>query len=266
MRRIRKRVKRKLWCGMAILAVQILLVYGCGVTVRRVTERKYESLLREKEASLAAAGRFAFVTRKAVRAGERFTEENTEGRYLLSEQNPDALSRDAIGTTATVDIPEGVILTTALCTGQDIVPSERECLFYDIKCSEDFAEYDAVDIRLRYANGENYCVLKEKRLRHASEDKTVCSFFLTEEEQLLMSSARYDVEVYEGAYLYMVGFREENLQEDARSVYLPSVQVAMQLKEWSDAYRESFAALCESRIALEHRLSEYRNLLTSGAL
>lgn len=266
MRRIRKSVKKRIAWGMAILAIQVLLMYGWGMTVRGVTEKHYESLLREKEAVLTAAGRVAYITRNEVRAGERFTEENTERRHLLSEQNPDALQEAVIGTTALVDVPAGVILTTALCTETETDPYERECLFSDIRFSEDFSDYDAVDIRLRYANGENYCVLKEKRLRHVSEDKSLCSFFLTEEEQLMMSSARYDAEVYEGAYLYMVGFREEALQEDARSIYLPSVQVALQLAEWSEYYREHYTVLCEQRTALEQRLAEYRSLRINGAL
>lgn len=266
MRRLRKSVRKKILFGILCVAVQLVLIFVCRITVKQVVVKKYEGVLEEKNAILEAAGRMVCITKKEVRAGEVFTEDNTEKRYVLSEQNPEALASDVIGMTSCADMPAGVIINTSLCSKQACAPSERKCVFRNIRYSECFSAYDAVDVRIRYANGENYCVLKKKRLQKNEEDEKACCFFLTEEEQLLMSAAQYDVDVYEGAELYMVGFMEERLQEDAISAYLPSVQVVSQLRQWNEEYRVNFETWCELRTALELRLAEHRKQRLEGLL
>ena len=266
MRRMRRSVRKKILFGILCVAVQVVLILVCWTTVRQVLVKKYEGVLAEKNAVLEAAGRMVCITKREVRAGEIFTTDNTERRYVLSEQNPEALATDVIGLTSCADLPEGVIINTSLCSKQECAPSERKCVFRNIRFSECFSVYDAVDVRIRYANGENYCVLKKKRLQKSEEDEKACCFFLTEEEQLLMSAAQYDVDVYEGAELYMVGFMEERLQEDAISAYLPSVQVVAQLRQWNEEYRLEFDTWCELRTALELRLAEHRKQRLEGLL
>ena len=266
MRRLRKSVRKKILFGILCVAVQIVLILACRTVVRQVLIKRYEGVLAEKNAVLEAAGRMVCITKKEVKAGELFTRDNTEMRYVLSEQNPEALVADAIGMTSCADIPAGVIINTSLCTKQACAPSERRCVFRNIRFSECFSVYEAVDVRIRYANGENYCVLKKKRLQKSEEDEKACCFFLTEEEQLLMSAAQYDVDIYEGAELYMVGFMEERLQEDAISAYLPSVQVVSQLRQWNEEYRLEFDRWCELRTALELRLTEHRKQRLEGLL
>lgn len=257
MRRLRRRVKKKILLVIGCIIVQIGLFFVCKVMMNEFTVREYEERLQEKDAILQAAGRTVYITRQEIKAGELFTEENTEKRYLLSEQNPDALATDVMGMTACADLLPGVILTNALCYKGECEPSERECVYYNLGAVEYFSSYAVVDVRLRYANGENYCVLQKKRLQKGNEDKKTCYFYLTEEEQLLMSAAQYDVTVYDGAELYLVGFKEERLQDTTVSKYLPPVQVVSQLREWKEEYHNFYGEWCDSREALEQRLLEY---------
>ncbi len=260
MRWIRRSVRKKAVFIFLFLVVQVAFFFVCQTTVKGVTVKKYEAILQEKDAVFEAAGRIAYITKKEVKAGEFFSEENVEKKYLLSEQNPEALAQDVLGRRSCADISEGVIVNTALCSKEDYAPSERQCVFHKIGFAECFAPYSVVDVRIRYANGENYCVLKKKSLQRVTDDLKECSFFLTEEEQLLMSAAQYDVEIYEGAELYLVGFREERLQEDAISAYLPSVQILTQLKEWEGEYKQNYESGCRLRNALEERLLAHRKL------
>lgn len=263
--RVRRSVKKKvLFVGLCIV-IQVMLFFVCRATVTQITVKKYETMLEERTAVLEAAGRTVYITKCAVRAGETFTEDNTEKRYLLSEQNPDALATEVLGMKACADLAEGVIINTALCCTPECATSERRCIFYNIGFAECFSAYDVVDVRLRYANGENYCVLKKKQLQKEQDEKG-CGFYLTESEQLLMSAAQYDVDVYEGAELYLVGFMEARLQADSVSEYLPSVQVITQLQEWNGEYRSSFRTWCDRRTELEKRLAEHRKQRMDGLL
>jgi len=260
--RVRKSIRRKVILVFSVVAMQVLMFLFCQVTVNRVTANKYEKLIEEKDTRLMSAERMACVTRREVRAGELLTEENTEKKVILSEQNPEVLIEDVIGMTVCADLQEGEIITTSLCREQSVAPSERKCVFDNIEFTECFADYASVDVRIRYANGENYCVLKKKRLQKTEEEKEVCCFSLTEEEQLLMSAAQYDEEMYEGTKLYLVGFMEERLQEDSVSDYLPAVQVIMQLHEWDEVYEIK----CKMRSELEKRLLEHRKQRMDGLL
>ena len=103
------------------------------------------------------------------------------------------------------------------------------------------------------------------RINDQSNDSTLyTNFFLTEEEQLLMSAAQYDVDMYAGAELYLVGFMESRLQEVTESAYLPSVQVISQLCERNEEYRTEYGKWCSLRRALEERLSEHRKQRLEG--
>lgn len=263
--RMRRSVRKRILFVGSIVAVQIILLIVCTEAAIRITGKKYETLVDERDAVIEAAGRTVYITKCAVEAGEVFTAENTERRYLLSEQNPEALANDIWGMRACADLQEGVIVNTALCCVPEYATSERICVFSNIGDAECFSEYDTVDVRLRYANGENYCVLKKKQLKK-EEDGVTCGFCLTESEQLLMSAAVFDVDVYDGAELYLVGFMEARLQEDSVSEYVPSVQVIAQLQEWNKEYRDSFAVWCQRRTELERRLAEYQKLRMDGVL
>ncbi len=263
--RTRRKVRKRILFGGVCIAIQLVLFSVGQAAIYRITTEKYERIMKEKETRLEAAGRTVYITKSEVKAGELFTEDNVEKRYLLSEQNCEALATEVFGMKACADLPEGVIINTALSCKPEYAASERKCNFYNIRFVENFSEFDMVDVRLRYANGENYCVLKKKQL-HKEEADNCCGFYLTESEQLLMSAAQYDVEVYDGAELYVVGFMEARLQENAVSEYLPSVQVLAQLQEWNEEYKSAYRVWCERRIELEQRLAEYCKQRRDGLL
>lgn len=265
MRRMRRSVRRKLIFGGICIVLQVLLfLFGQSIVYRTVSGT-YETALQEKETMLRTAERLVYITISEVKAGELLTEENTEKRYLLSEQNPEAIATEVLGTKACADLKVGVIITESLCCKPEYSSTERVCVYQDIGFAECFSSYDVVDVRLRYANGENYCVLKKKELQKDDDERT-CGFYLSEAEQLLMSAARYDIERYEGAELYVVGFMEARLQEDAVSEYLPSVQIITQLKEWDEEYGDMYRTRCERRRELEQRLEEHQKQRREGYL
>ena len=265
MRGLRRSVRKRIRWGFIIVAVQMFLLCLCGGTVKRTTIKKYEEVLAEKELILAAAERMAYITTKPVRAGELFTEENVEKRYVLSEQDADTLKVEAIGSVAGVDLPAGVILNTSVCNGEKYGASERKCTFQGVLFTDCFDAYDAVDVRIRYGNGENYCVLRKKRLL-PTEKEGGCCFILSEAEQLMISGAEFDSEKYKGAELYLVGIPNEWEEEEALSMFLPSEQVMLQLRELDGNYEAFSEKGLELRKALEARLSEHIRRQKDGVL
>jgi len=255
MLRLRRSVRRRI--GVTILSMIVgggLLVMGVVFGSRR-TEQAYEEVLKEKTVRMNNANQLVYITTSEVRAGEIFSEKNTEQRYLLTEQAEEGIAKEVLGMVACADLMPGVILNTALCGVSDLFETERECVFEDIAQVEKFPDYAVVDVRIRYPNGENYCVLGRKVLRREEEDANGCRLYLTEAEQLLISAARYDAEVYDGTTLYAVAFLEERLQEEADSRYIPSEQVILQLQQSAEeiGITENWYSL---RRALEERLQK----------
>ena len=260
---LRKSVRKKLRWGLIIVAVQLVLLCLCGSTTKRITVKKYEEKLEEKTQLLEAAERLAYITTEPVRAGELFTEENVERRYVLSEQAADTLTTDPIGSVACVDLPVGLILNTSVCSSEQYDTTDRRCTFQGILFSECFDTYDKVDVRIRYGNGENYCVLKKKRLLPTGQAGSCC-FILNESEQLMMSGAKLDTEIYDGAEIYLVGVPNEWEKEEVLSMFLPAEQVVLQLGELGEDNDFLTARGIEQRKALEGRLAQHIKKIKDG--
>lgn len=262
--RMRKSVKRKWTIGIVFCLLQCIGWLGCYTVVRYSTARKYSALLEEQATVVQQARRTVYITRTCVKAGEVFSVANTEQRTVLSEQNPEGLETNALGKVACGDLPEGSIISKAVCCEPDVLATERECVLRDVKNADCFPDGTVVELRIRYDNGENYCVIKKKRLEKREEKSDVCRFYLTEEEQLLLSGAQYDVQNYDEAELYMVGFKEERIQAESGCDYPPPAQIVMQLSELNETYEKSSEQLDRERRALEERLAEYRRKRKEG--
>ena len=231
--RMRRSVKRKV--GLVLLSVTAGagLITAGGIIGNLRARGVYEAGLAEQTMRIEQAERLAYVTTKEVRAGEVFTAENTERRVLLSEQAVEGLATDVLGTVACADLQAGAILQTVLCGAAELSETERECVLEEIAQAECFPDYAVIDVRIRYPNGESYCVLHKKVLRR-EDGEEVCRLSLTETEQLLLSGAKYDVERYSGTTLYAVAFLEERLQKEADSCYIPPASVILQIQKCAE--------------------------------
>lgn len=253
--RIRRSRKRKIWISMFFVSMGVGTFMAGKSWGDALTGQRYEKILATQTARLENAGRLVFITTREIKAGEAFGTENTKQCYLLSEQAEEGLVHEVTGMVACADLMPGIILQTALCTGAELSETERECVLEGILRTELFTDGSVVDVRIRYPNGENYCVLGKKVLQREEGTGESCKFILTETEQLLMSAAQYDAEVYTGTVLYAVSYVEERLQREADSRYLPPEQVLQQLQQLTENI-ESSENRAELRKALEERLSE----------
>ena len=229
-----------------------LLVLAC-IRTRGYYVKKYEPLLAEKQQIIDGVTRYAYVTTAEVFPGELFTEENTVFRQILTEEDSGLLADDVIGKVAVARLSEGMLLHTNQCSSKNCDKTERECIFTDIAAADGFPEHELVDVRLRYPNGENYCVLKKKRLYKAGEEEEVSRLWLSEAEQVLISAARYDAFLYSGAELYFVAFIEEALQTETDSFYVPPEQSIRQLIEIGDSRVAADGTWFQMRKAVEER-------------
>lgn len=88
---------------------------------------------------------------------------------------------------------------------------------------------DAVDVRISFPNGEDYIVLSQKEI--ISIDEAGIVLIVNEEDIMKMSSAKIDMNKYEGANIYAVKYINY-IQEPAQSFYLLNEYV-LSLCEWN---------------------------------
>ncbi len=263
MRRMRRSTKKKLLYITGGILLQVLLFGGCMFFAEHRSINRYESSVKQKEERIRQAERKVFITLREVRPGEVFTEENTEYVTLLSEQEANLLATEVEGYFATTGLPAGRIVYVTDCCERSPFGTEKECVFYDIGNVAYFEDFATVDVRIRYGNGENYCVLRGKKLTKQTEEKEGCSFCLTEVEQLLMSGAIYDAETYRGTTLYLVG-TSTVVQDGEDHRFLPPLQTLLQLEGDGISEKEKYENGKKLRLALEERLDEHERQRISG--
>lgn len=259
MRKIRRSTKRRIWLVLCLCLAAILLCGGTMYFTGRQYQKRYEPVLLEKEQRLTAAERKVFVTTRFISAGEELSRENCALMSVLSDQEQALFAGEVYGKKACADLAGGTQILDALCCEESYLPTQRENVAEDIAQCENFSDYDLVDVRIRYPNGENYCVLQKKRLRKNEGKPKQHRLVLSEVEQILLSGARYDVETYRGCELYFVAFAEERLQEQTESRYIPPKQEITQLLELTEE-NEADASWYAYRQELELRLMEESEL------
>lgn len=262
MRRLRKSVKKKIAGCVGGILVLVVVVSLTGVCAGKYYEKKYRPMLMEKQEQIDQAQRFVYVATKDIAPGELFTEQNSMFCCAMSEEEREVLAADVFGKTANTALKAGAFIHWDQCTEMINDDTERECIFTDIACADGFPALAVVDVRLRYPNGENYCVLKKKRLYKSETSTEESRLFLNESEQVLISAARYDAAIFSGAELYYVAFLEERLQEDTESRYIPSEQSIRQLMELGDPM--ATMSWINLRKALEQRQNEERERRLMG--
>lgn len=237
---------------MLILFTVLLACVGTG----RYYVKKYEQLLGEKQQVIDLATRTAYVTVAEVLPGEVFSEQNTTLIIGLTDEEQESLAGEVMGKVACTGMDAGMFVHKNQCREESCTETERECIFTEIEFADGFSEYELVDVRLRYPNGENYCVLKKKRLHKTEGNEKESRLRLTEGEQVLMSAALYDASFYTGTRLYFVSYLAEELQKESESYYIPPYSSIMQLLPMEDKavpVKMSWIALREE---LEIRLEE----------
>lgn len=88
---------------------------------------------------------------------------------------------------------------------------------------------DLVDVRISFPNGEDYIVVSRKAIENIDEKGIVLK--VNEEEILRMSSAKIDMNKYQGTRIYVVKYVNKN-QKPATSYYLLNEYV-LTLCEWN---------------------------------
>lgn len=127
--------------------------------------------------------------------------------------------------------------------------------FAFVELNSEMEEGGYVDIRITFPNGEDYIVAEHKRIEKREESSIF--IHVSEEEILLLSSARVDMEAYKGSRVYAILYADD-YQNPATKDY-PANQHVCELADWNpNIVKEVFTQENkEKRSALEVNLNEF---------
>lgn len=135
------------------------------------------------------------------------------------------ITEDEIGSTAIIDMDEGMTVMKNMVTPLSIATDTRE---YEIQVANlmvDQRENDLVDIRIMFPDGRDCLVLPKKQVKNLSLEACVFYTYLNEEEILRLASATIDAFTITGTKIYTTRYVEGNLQEEAVPTYLVNATV-----------------------------------------
>ena len=231
--------KKKLRICLWLTAVAVMLggLYCTAIYYADKLQAEYAAAMQEKDMLLQQNTRQVYVAVRDICAGECIEAEMVELRRTLCSQTDELLfSEQDIGKEAVAPIRAGTFLNKALVNQSGDVEGLREMCYRTIDLTGNIADYDVVDIRIRYPDGEDYVVLAGKQIRLDEEAGDRCYLRVSEEELILMSAALVDVEQNNGTRIYTSKYPEPAIQEKSFVTYRPP-EAIMELLEQSPNVR-----------------------------
>ncbi len=224
-----RRSKRNRLLKILGISVGAVLVSVCAVLV--LTQRFSALKTRINELSTGLENRDGELTTvwcaaREINAGDRLSEED----FSLCLAHKESVPKDVIndiaeleGKACRIGLSSGMYVTEKMLVNAVLHEDERDMFFSGISFGEEIHAGMFADIRICYGDGSDYIVLSKKEIYEIGTDHSL-RMHLSEEEILLLDSAFFDAESFEGVRIYAAGYVEDSVQKAAKVNYSPSVQ------------------------------------------
>ena len=163
-----------------------------------------------------------------------------------------SVAQDMNGKILRLNMKEGSILSADLLDNHQVTDDVRLQEISWVELNEEILDGSIIVIRIVYPNGEDYIVLGHKRIEKRVENTIYLN--VTEEEILLMASAKVDCEKYDGSRTYGILYVKD-YQEAAVKNY-PANEYVCSLSDWDpNIVKEVFSEeMKQKRMELEQHL------------
>lgn len=207
-----------------------------------------------------------FVLTKDAQAGDELTASMLQERRVQSTEDLSAaqvlLADDLLGKRLKVSLTKGAALNGDLVyEGEPVADDERRIELTEVYLPKTLRENEYVDIRIVFPNGEDYLVVKHKRvyklIRDEAGEVLALQLRFLEEELLRYQAACVDAKTYEDTRLYAVQYTGEF--QTAATEYYPVNQAVFHLLQWDPNITELFVVESEQerREILESHLKGF---------
>ncbi|MDD6037813.1 MAG: SAF domain-containing protein [bacterium] len=255
--------------GALIMAIPFLGVMGKQRRSSQTLQERlsYYETLQEEYQYLTIC-----VLTQDVVAGEELTETMIQENRVQSTQDltlAQTVSREELlGKRAKLTMSKGSALTRDMIyEGDAVAQDERRVELSEPVLPKTLKENEFIDIRIVFPNGEDYVVVKHKRvyriIRDENDSVSAIQLRLLEQELLRYQAACVDVRSYQDTRLYALQYTGE--YQPAATEYYPVNAAVFTLMQWDPNIVELFVvdAECERRKLLELNLESYLQGISS---
>lgn len=198
-----------------------------------------------------------YVAVTTIKAGEQLVDGgNIAKQTIRTGLEPSFyITDEEANSYASVNIDEGTPILYAMTTENSYEADTRE---YEISVAHlmtDQADYDTVDVRIMFPNGEDYIVLPKRKVTNLNMDGSTFTTLANEEEIVRMSSAIIDAWTHAGAYLYTTRYVSDSGQKAATPTYLVKAENIDLINRDPNVLTKAVETLnLDARLSLETRL------------
>ncbi len=212
----KKALRKKLTIAGIIVAA---LIFIALIVVIILGKKKLDNTKAELDATvleLTENQRLVYVASRPITKGEKLTDENVMQQQIYSGL-PDSsyMQADQLGQTVTVDVSMNDPIMSNMITSVEVTKDLR---WYEVAVANLMLtqkNYDVVDVRIMFPNGEDYTVLSKKTITDLLLDTNIFTVQANEDEIMRMASAIIDAYTTTGARIYTTKYIESNIQDEA---------------------------------------------------
>lgn len=206
--------------GKTLVKVIVALILICALAVgvmyyRNQFVEKYESKIATLEEEINAHQKVIFVAMEDIKAGETLELEiNVTTQVVMSGIESNLyISAEDLGKQAVLNISESIPIMKNMVSDRIISDDTRTYDTSTVVLMADQTDYDVVDIRIMFPDGEDFCVISKKTITGVNLDTCRFNMELNEEEILRLKCALVDAYTVTGSMLYTVRYIEPALQK-----------------------------------------------------
>lgn len=209
--------KKKKTSRIIIFLVVLLLIASAGAAAYEYKQiEQLNQTNSDLTAQIATNTKSVYVATRYIKAGETVTDTgdgaNVEIQNIASGVDATAYMMESeIGQVARVDIEAGYPVYYNMVTETALTPDVRDVEVVEVLPMTIQSNYDAVDVRVKFPNGEDYLVLTNKTITDINLASCVFTIHMNEEEILRYQSACVDAYLT-GGLLYTTKYVEPALQ------------------------------------------------------
>lgn len=166
------------------------------------------------------------------------------------------ISPDDFGRPLICDVVDGTPIYYNMVSHDTAEIGDREVEIGVAALMASQENYDTIDVRIMYPNGEDYTVLAKKQVLNLDMENSLFTTYLGEDEILRLDSAIVDAYTMSGAYIYTVKYTNSTISEETIPNYLVRSETLTLLQSDPNILREAKETMnATARANLETRLS-----------
>lgn len=224
---MRKSLRRSSPKFLIAIIANVLIILTCVVIsflILKKIQVDYELDINNIKSQLDSQKIFAYEAKNDIQVGQTITEEDLNFCEIYSSQGKDYyITQDHLGMMSKINIKKGTYLLDDMLMEDRKVSNLREIEYNVFLPNSNLDESDYVDVRIIFANGEDYIILSKKNIKNLNKETGNCYLWLSEREILDMAGAVVDTYVFPGSKIYTTKYLEAELQEASSINYKPNI-------------------------------------------